>query len=70
MGEAEAPTEPQGGQAEGQQAQTQQQQAEAQQVWWRRDGSIPGGVLQLPVSEAPPAEAMNSLSKDMQQLLR
>lgn len=43
---------------------------EAGQQWWRRDGTIPAGALDLPVGTEPPAEAINVLSKDLQQKLR
>lgn len=64
----------QAGSEQQQQAPTEQQQgaeeAEAGAGWWRRDGSIPRGVLELPVSAAPPQEALNTLSKELQLRLR
>ena len=62
------------GQQQGEGAQAlQEQQGQDRQAewWWRQDGTIPGGVQELPVSAVPPVqEAANTLSKDLQLKLR
>lgn len=54
----------------------EQQQGEAgapaggAQGWWRRDGTIPGGVVELQAGAAPPLDPLNTLSKEVQTQLR
>ena len=48
-----------------------QQVADGDAGWWRGDGTVPTAALELPVSAQPPqAEAINTLSKDLQSQLR